>query len=248
MCSVFHIDIPYFTLQFGKYFGYFDRNLILVFRVNTFKKITYPSREFCNVFYFFQIQCQKGQSIRNAVSSIVDEFSLSDPKFYLAGSLAIVESETDVVYLYDNVLIIEEHHRPTVRDSAGMCFWWLLRTLRPLSVLHFYSLHFSYLCDMKLYAVLTAKCNPLVRALVFLIAFPRKYNERVFLRPFAAKSADPSENFASPSKPCHFKFFPGKLSWKFPRMWWSLHKTPEKFEFIRFLSKINPTMWKKKET
>ena len=60
--------------------------------------------------------------INDAVSVIVGEFSLKNAKFYLAGSLAIVEPETDVVYLHDNILIIEEEWCPTARDSIGTSF------------------------------------------------------------------------------------------------------------------------------
>lgn len=62
--------------------------------------------KFC--IYLFQIQCQKGQSIFSAVSPIIDEFSLANPKLYLAGSSAAVEVEANAVFLYDNILIIED--------------------------------------------------------------------------------------------------------------------------------------------
>lgn len=56
----------------------------------------------------FQVLCQRGQTVFDAVNSIVDEFALKNPKLYLAGSLAAVNPEVDALLLDDNILIIEE--------------------------------------------------------------------------------------------------------------------------------------------
>lgn len=56
----------------------------------------------------FQVLCQRGQTVFDVVNSIIEEFSLKNPKLYLAGSLAAVNPEVDALLLDDNILIIEE--------------------------------------------------------------------------------------------------------------------------------------------
>lgn len=55
-----------------------------------------------------QVLCQRGQTVAEAVNSIIDEFGLKNPKLYLAGLLAAVDPEVDALLLDDNILIIEE--------------------------------------------------------------------------------------------------------------------------------------------
>lgn len=62
-----------------------------------------------------------------AITPILQEFSIDQPKLYLGGSQAIVEPEADCAFLYDNVLIIDRGEPTDEFDGKSNLMLYLIK-------------------------------------------------------------------------------------------------------------------------